>query len=145
MNCVKSVFQAGKKRDTKYSKILPTTFFVYAKDIALRFINMMPSTSEQNGLSERNGRTIMDVTRCLLNGAALPKALWGGVGGAAGLLLHDLPNKIIGGDTPYYKMFGKHTNLCVLRSIGAHGFVHSKGHLRKLDPRAREGDPHQLR
>ena len=108
-------------------------------------MNMMPSTSEQNGLGEWDGRTIVNVARCLLNGAALPKALWGGVVGAAGLLLRGFPNKIIGGDTPYYKMFGKHSNLYVLWSIGAHGFVHSKRHLRRLDPRAREGDPRQLR
>ena len=33
-----------------------------------------PNTPEQNGLSERDGRTIMDVARCLPNGAALPKS-----------------------------------------------------------------------
>lgn len=36
-----------------------------------------PSTSQQNGVSERDGRTIMDVIRCLLNEAQLPCFLWG--------------------------------------------------------------------
>ena len=54
-------------------------------------------------------------------------------------LLNRLPNKTIGGDTPQYKMFGKHADLSFLRTIGARGFVHNEGHLRKLDSRAREG------
>ena len=35
----------------------------------------LPATLEQNRLSERDGRTIMDVA--LLNGAALPNLFWG--------------------------------------------------------------------
>ena len=37
-----------------------------------------PYTPQQNGISERDRRTIMDKkTRCLLNEANLPKHLWG--------------------------------------------------------------------
>ena len=36
-----------------------------------------PNTPKHNGFSERDGRTIMGVARCMLNGAALPKSLRG--------------------------------------------------------------------
>ena len=35
-----------------------------------------PNTPKYNGL-KRDGHTIMDVARCMLNGAALPKSFWG--------------------------------------------------------------------
>ena len=54
-------------------------------------------------------------------------------------LLNRQLNNIIGGDTPYYRMFGKHADLSFLRTIWGRDFVHNEGHLRKLDPRAREG------
>ena len=98
-----------------------------------------PNTPEQNGLSERDGRTIMDVVRYLLNGAALPKSLSVEMAATAMVLLNRLPNKTIGGDTPYYRMFDKPTDQSFIRFFRACGFVHNEGHLRKSDPRAREG------
>ena len=111
----------------------------YCKTTAIIQQFSSPNTPEQNGLSERDGRTIMDIARCLLNGAALPKFLWGEMTATAVFLLNRLPNKTIGGDTPYCRMFGKHADLSFLRAIGSRACVHNDGHLRKLDPRAREG------
>ena len=111
----------------------------YSKSTAIIQQFSSPNSPEQNGPSERDGRTIMDVARCLLNGVALPKSLWGEMGATAVFLPNRLPNKAIGGDTPYYRMFGKHADLCFLRTIGARDFVHNEGNLRKLDPRVREG------
>ena len=73
---------------------------------------------EHNGLSERVGPTIMDVARCMLNGVILPKSFWGNIAATVVFLLNRPPNKTIGGDTQYSKMFGKHVDLFFLRAIG---------------------------
>ena len=65
--------------------------------------------------------------------------VWGKMAVTAVVLLNRLPNTTIGDDMPYYRMFGKHVDLSFLPTIGARDFVHNEGHLRKLDPRAREG------
>ena len=98
-----------------------------------------PHTPQQNGISERDGRTIMNMTRCLLNEANLPRHLWGEIAATSVFLVNRLPHKAIKGDTPYWRMFGKQANLSFLRIIGSRAFVHVEGHTTKLQPRAWEG------
>ena len=47
----------------------------YCKNTAIILRFSSSNTPKQNGLSEWDGPTIMDVARCLLNEAALPKSL----------------------------------------------------------------------
>ena len=76
-----------------------------------------PNTPGQIGFSKRDGRTIMDVARCMLNGAALPKSLWGKIAATTAFLPDRPPSKTIGGDTSYYRMFGKHADLFFRRTF----------------------------
>lgn len=64
------------------------------------------TTPEQNGLSERDGLTIMSMMRCLLNEATLTKHVWGELAATPVSLINHLPHKAIGGDTSHYRMFG---------------------------------------
>ncbi len=98
-----------------------------------------PHTPQQNGISERDGRTIMNMTRCLLNENQLPKHLWGEIAATSVFLINRLPHKALRGDTPYFRMFGKQANLSFLRIIGSRAFVHVEGHTTKLQPKAWEG------
>ena len=98
-----------------------------------------PHTPQQNGVSERDGRTIMNMTRCILHEAKLPKQLWGEIAATSVFLINRLPLKALKGDTPYYRMFGKQANLSFLRIIGSRAFVHIEGHVTKLQPKAWEG------
>ncbi|CAB1104474.1 unnamed protein product [Ectocarpus sp. CCAP 1310/34] len=98
-----------------------------------------PHTPQQNGISERDGRTILNMTRCILNEARLPKILWGEIAATSVFLINRLPHKALQGDTPYYRMFGKQAELSFLRIIGCRAFVHVEGHTNKLQPKAWEG------
>ncbi len=98
-----------------------------------------PYTPQQNGTSERDGRTIMAITRCLINEAKLPHFLWNEVCATAVYLSNRIPHKTIGMDTPYHRLFGKHSSLSHLRVIGARAFVHVEGAKDKLNERAWEG------
>ena len=97
------------------------------------------NTPEKNVISERDGRTIIDVARCMLNEAALPKSLCGKVAATASFLLDRLPNKTIGGDMSYYRMFGKYVGLSFPRPIGTSPYG---GHQVHLSRRTRS--PHHL-
>eukprot|EP00903_Cladosiphon_okamuranus_P019947 g18331.t2 len=98
-----------------------------------------PHTPQQNDISERDGRTIMNMTRCLLNEANLPKHLWGEIAATSVFLVNRLPHKALKGDTPYRRMFGKQANLSFLHIIGSRAFVRVEGHTTKLQARAWEG------
>ena len=97
------------------------------------------NTPRQNGISERDGRTIMGVTRCLLRGANLPGWLWGEVCCTAVYLVNRLPHSALGFETPYFKMLGKQAVLSHLRVVGARAFVHYEQHRDKIQDRAWEG------
>ena len=115
------------------------SFKEYYKSTGIRQQFSAPYTPQQNGVSERDGRTIMDMTRCSLNEAHLPKTLWGEIASTAVFLINRLPHPAIGGDTPYHRMFGKHADLSFLRIIGTRAFVHVEGYTTKLQPNAWEG------
>ena len=103
------------------------SFQEYCKSTGIRQQFSAPYTTKQNGASERDGRTIMDTTRCFLNEAHLPKPLWGEIASAAVFLIIRLPHAAIGGDTPYHRRFRKHADLSFLRIIGTRAFVHVEG------------------
>eukprot|EP00903_Cladosiphon_okamuranus_P021322 g19592.t1 len=89
-------------------------------------------TPQQNGISERDGRTIINTTSCLVNEANLPKHITA----TSVFLVNRLPHKALKDDTPYWRMFGKQANLSFLRIIGSRAFVHVEGQTTKLQPRA---------
>eukprot|EP00752_Nemacystus_decipiens_P002765 g2583.t1 len=97
------------------------------------------NTPQQNGISERDGRIIVGVIRCLLQGSNLPGWLWGEVCCTAVYLVNRLPHSALGFHTPYFKMFGEQAALSHLRVVGARAFVHYEHHREKLQDRAWEG------
>ena len=70
-----------------------------------------PHTPQQNCISERDKRTMMDMTRGLLNEAKLPKHPWGELAAPAVFLVNRLHHKAIGYDSRYYRTFGKQADL----------------------------------
>ena len=99
-----------------------------------------PFNPQQNGLSERDGRTIMAVARCLQNEARLPRYLWSEICGRAVYLTNRIPHRSISMQAPYYKMYGKHSRIsriCVSSDLRA--FVHIEEHKDNIKERAWEG------
>ncbi|CAM9312811.1 unnamed protein product, partial [Sphacelaria rigidula] len=114
-------------------------FKKYCKTTGIRQEFTNPYTPQQNGISERDGRSILNVTRCLLNESNLPKFLWGEIVATAVFLINRLPHTSIGGDTPYFFNFLKQPKLSSLRTIGSRAFVHRERHHSKLEEKAWEG------
>ena len=59
------------------------SFQEYCKSTGIRQQLSVPYTPQQDGVSERDGRTIMDMTRCLPNEAHVPEPLWGEIASTA--------------------------------------------------------------
>lgn len=98
-----------------------------------------PATPQQNGISERAGRTLMNIVRCLLYGGGLPEFLWGELCCTAVYITNRLPHVNMNNETPYFRMFGKQAPLQHLRVIGSSAFVHVETYTAKLDTRAWQG------
>ena len=76
---------------------------------------------------------------CLPNEANLPKHLWGKLSATVVYLINRLLDKAIGGDSPYYRMFGKQADLSYSRTIGTRAFVVVECYTKKLQARPWEG------
>ena len=97
------------------------------------------ATPQQNGVSERDGRTLATMTRCLLKDGNFPRNMWGELFFTAVHLCNRAPHSALGGATPFLKMHGKEADLSGLRAIGSRAFVHIETHTTKLGDKAWEG------
>lgn len=97
-----------------------------------------PYTPEQNGMSERGNRTIVERARCLLFGAGLEKKFWAEAVGTAVYLLNRSPTQ--GHEsTPEEVWTRKKPDLSHLRIFGTKAMVQiPKQKRRKLDPKSHE-------
>ena len=94
------------------------------------------STPQQNGVSERDGQTLAQITRCLMEDGNFPPSLWGELIFTAAYLSNRSPHSALGGATSYFRM---RNNLSELRAIGSRVFVQHETYTRKLDDRTFEG------
>ena len=100
-----------------------------------------PQTPEQNGVSERKNRHLLDMARALLFSAYMPKNLWGDAVQASTHLINRLPSSVLNGKIPFqilasYVSLSSFHNLPT-RVFGCVAFVHvPKNQRSKLDARA---------
>jgi transposase InsO family protein len=59
-----------------------------------------PYTPQQNGVAERMNRTLMEKSRCMLNGVGLGKELWAEAVGIACYLVNRSPPSALDDTTP---------------------------------------------
>ena len=65
-----------------------------------------PYTLEQNGVSERRNRFIIEMARCMLHEKNLPKKFWAEATNTAVFLQNRLPTKAVKNKTPFEAWYG---------------------------------------
>ena len=97
------------------------------------------NTPHQKGVSERDGQTLAQITRCLMKDDNFPLSLWRELIFTAAYLSNRSPRSALGEATPYFRMHNKEADLSALRVIGARAFVHRETCTKKPHDRALEG------
>ena len=97
------------------------------------------NTPQQNEISQRDGRTIMNMVRCILIDTGMPKFLRGEICEITTYIINRFPHRVLGGKSPYSKLYSTNPDLASLRIIGARAFVHKETHVHKLEQKAWEG------
>jgi hypothetical protein len=97
-----------------------------------------PYTPEQNGVSERFNRTIMNKVRAMLILSGAPKSLWGEAVQTATYIYNRTPNSSLQGYiSPYEARTGQKPDISNIRTFGSIAYKKEpKEFLKKLDPRA---------
>lgn len=99
----------------------------------------VPYTPQQNGMSERMNRTIIEKTRCLLIESGLPKKFWAEAANTAIYLINRTPCKVLNNISPEEVWSGKKPNLKYLKVFGCKAVIHiPKEKRKKLDAKGKE-------
>ena len=99
-----------------------------------------PYTPQQNGVSERRNRYIMEMSRCMLHEKNLPKNFWAEAANMVVFLQNKLPKKVVKDQTPFEAWYGYKPSLKFLKVFGCLSFTYVPQSKRdKLDKRASPG------
>ena len=95
-------------------------------------------TPQQNGVSERKNRSIMEMARCMLHEKELPKKFWAEAANTAVFLLNRLPTKALNKQTPFEAWHGYKPKVSNLKVFGCICYSLVPSVKRdKLDPRGK--------
>ena len=103
---------------------------------SIRLETSAPHTPEQNGVSERANRTIMEGARCLIHAKDVPLELWGEAIAYTVYTVNRVSTKTAP-FTPYQNCFGTKPDISNLRIFGSIAYVHiPKVERKKLDSKS---------
>ena len=115
-------------------------FYKYCREKGLVKEQTIPYTPQQNGVSERLNRTIMENVRAMLYHAKLPLYLWAEAVNTLVYLRNRSPTSRFKGETPYERWHGVKPKVDHLRVFGSKCYAHIPDEKRKkLDPKAEKG------
>ncbi|GJQ73083.1 hypothetical protein Trydic_g1713 [Trypoxylus dichotomus] len=110
--------------------------FCEEKGISLELT--VPYTPEQNGVSARMNRTLLEKARTMMLGTNLPKNLWNEAILAAVYLLNRSLTSALGNTTPAELWHGEKRNISKFRVFGCTAYLHTSKDLRtKFDPKCK--------
>ena len=100
----------------------------------------IPYTPQQNGVSERKNRTLMEMARCLLYEKKLPLKFWVEAVSTATYLLNRMMTRSLGDKTPYEEWHGHKPSIDHLKVFGSPCYVlQPEIKRRKLDQKSEVG------
>ena len=112
-------------------------FNLYCEDAGIEHKLTAPYTPEQNGVSGRRNKYIMEIVRCMLYEQDLPKILWAEAANTSVFLQNQLPIKFLKEKTPFKAWYNYKPSLSFLKKFGCICYVHVP-HIKrdKLDKKA---------
>ncbi|KAL0560868.1 hypothetical protein IC582_001283 [Cucumis melo] len=125
-----SGFKIQIVRSDNGKEYVSAEFDKFCEDSGIKHQLIASYTHQQNGVSERRNRYIMEMTRCMLHEKSLPKKFWAEAANTAVFLQNRLPTKAVKEKTPFEAWYG-------YKPSGCFCFTHVPQRKRdKLDRRA---------
>uniref|UniRef100_A0A8D8G2M5 Copia protein n=2 Tax=Culex pipiens TaxID=7175 RepID=A0A8D8G2M5_CULPI len=104
----------------------------FCKQRGIRLEFTVPYTPEQNGVSERLNRTVIEKVRAMMEAKSVPKFLWGEAVITTVYLLNRSPSVAVAGDvTPFEAWSSRKPDVSHLRVFGSECYIHVPKQLRK--------------
>ena len=109
-------------RSDRGGEYLLGEFDDYLKEEGILSQLTAPGTPQQNGVSERRNRTLMDMVRSMMSYSSLPDSFWGYALETAAYILNQVPSKTVPG-TPYERWCGRKSSLGHIKIWGCPAHV----------------------
>jgi hypothetical protein len=111
----------------------------YCSYHGIRREKTVPRTPQENGVSERMNRTIMERARSMRLHAGLPLQFWADVVDTVVYLINRGPSSSLDGRIPEEEWTGKKVNYSFLKTFGCEAFVHiDKENRTKLEAKSKK-------
>ena len=118
---------------------MSTEFESYLKSEGIKHEYTIPKTPEQNVVSERMNRTLVESVRSMLADSKVPHRFWAEALSTATYLINRSPTKTLDDKTPFEAWFDKKPCVKHLKVFGCVAYSHvSKDQRKKLDPKAKK-------
>jgi transposase InsO family protein len=110
-------------------------FVNFCKDVDIKRELTTPYNSQQNGVVERNNKTIMEAMKTMIHDQDIPMHLWAEETRTTMYVHNGLSHRALGFKTPEEMFFGKKLEVIHLKIFGCPVFVHVPKEKRtKMDP-----------
>ena len=118
--------QTGKQiktlRSDRGGEYMSGEFDDFLKEEGIASQLTAPGTPQQNGVSERRNRTLMEMVRSMMSYSSLPLSFWGYALETAAYILNQVPSKTVPG-TPYERWSGRKVSLSHIKIWGCPAHV----------------------
>ena len=111
ISCSKFAWQLCEGVANNGGKYTSNEFKSYLKMEGIEHQYTIPKTPEQNGVSERMNRTLVETVRSMLADSRLPHKFWAEALSTAAYLVNRSPTKSLHGKTPFEALYGKRPNV----------------------------------
>ena len=127
-------------RADRGGEYLSEEFRFYLKKHGIRAEFTAAYSPQQNGVSERMNRTLVEAARSMMTHAGLSNAYWAEAVATATYLRNRMVTTALkSGETPYQRWYGKKPNLQHIRVFGCMVYTHvPEGKRKKLDNKAQK-------
>lgn len=135
--------QTGKTikrlRTDNGGEYVSTQFANYLKQRGILHEKTIPHNPEQNGVSERNNRTVVEATRTLLCSSSLDQRFWAEALHCSVYVKNLCPTRVNDMKSPHEVFYGEIPDIYHLRTFGCRVYSHIDKKQPKLMPRVIEG------
>lgn len=133
-------FHVSRLRTDRGAEYTSSAFREYLHQRGIAQELTTPYTPEQNGVAERDNRTLMEAVRSMIYSANVHTRFWGEALHNAVYCLNRSGSRMLDGETPYERWHGVRPCVSHIRVFGADAYIFIPAELRtKLAPKSTRG------
>ncbi|CAL8998661.1 unnamed protein product [Prunus brigantina] len=127
---LQSGYKIKRLRSDRGGEYTSLEFLKFCEDVGLERQLTVAYSPQQNGVAERKNRTILEMSKAMMNEKKLPYMFWGEAVNTAVYIQNRCPTKALENTTPFEAFSGRRPGIKHLKVFGSICFCHVPSQLR---------------